>query len=113
MPVPLHPRKLKERGYNQSALLARHLGRLGRLPVVEGVLLRQKQTSPQARTCSLNERLNNVSGAFTCSNSTLRGVSVLLIDDVATSGATLNAAAAALKSGGASTVWGLALAKEV
>ena len=113
VPVPLHPKRLKERGYNQSALLARDLSKYGGLPVVNDLLIRAKYTTPQAKTSSIGERLRNVAGAFACNGPAFRGVSVLLIDDVATSGATLNAAAAALKSAGAATVWGLALAREI
>lgn len=113
VPVPLHSKRLKERGYNQSALLARGLGKLTRLPVMNDYLVRAKHTSPQAKTSSVGERLKNVAGAFACNGTAFRGLSVLLIDDVATSGATMNAAATALKSGGAATVWGLALAREI
>ncbi|MDO8577590.1 MAG: ComF family protein [Dehalococcoidales bacterium] len=113
VPVPLHSKRLKDRGYNQSALLAGDLGKLTGLPVVNDRLIRAIYTSPQARTSSVGERLDNVAGAFACNSSAFRGLSVLLIDDVATSGATLNAAATALKSAGAITVWGLALAKEI
>jgi ComF family protein len=113
VPVPLHSKRLKERGYNQSELLAKYLGKQTGLPVVTDRLIKAKHTGPQAKTESLSERLGNVKGAFACNESAFRGLSVLLIDDVATSGATLNAAAAALKSAGASTVWGLALAKEI
>ena len=113
VPVPLHRRRLRERGYNQSGLLARELGKLTNLPVVDDCLVRQKHTSPQARTAAVAERQSNVDGAFICSGSDVYGKTVLLIDDVATSGATLNAGAIALKAAGASSVWGLALAREI
>jgi len=113
VPVPLHPKRLRERGYNQSALLARELGKLTSLEVVDGCLFRQQPTFSQARTSTVQERWSNVAGAFSCRDQRLRGKSVLLIDDVTTSGATLNAGAAALKAGGAASVWGLALAREL
>lgn len=113
VPVPLHRKRLRERGYNQSGLLAKELGKLANLPVVDDCLVRQKHTSPQARTAAVAERHSNVDGAFICSGSDVHGKAVLLIDDVATSGATLNAAAIALKAAGASSVWGLALAREI
>lgn len=113
VPVPLHRKRLRERGYNQSGLLARELGKLANLPVVNDCLVRQKHTSPQARTAAVAERHSNVDGAFICSSSDIHGKTVLLIDDVATSGATLNAGAIALKAAGASSVWGLALAREI
>jgi len=113
VPVPLHSRRLRERGYNQSALLARELAKLSGVPLSDGSLVRQRHTTPQARTSSLSERRENVSGAFSCRDGRLRGKRVLLIDDVSTSGATLDACARALKQVGAASVWGLALAREL
>lgn len=113
VPVPLHSKRLKERGYNQSGLLARELGRLTRLPVTDGCLVKHRHTAQQAKTSSLKERLENVADVFACKGTRLKGLTVLLIDDVATSGATMNAAAVALKAAGASSVWGLAIAKEI
>ena len=100
MPVPLHTKRLRERGYNQSILLARELGKLTNLPVSEECLIRQQHAFPQARTTNVDERRSNVTGAFTCRDQTARDKQVLLIDDVATSGATLGACAAALKQRG-------------
>jgi len=111
--VPLHPKRLKERGYNQSALLATELGKLTGLPVIEDFLVRQQPTPPQAKTASVEERRNNVSEAFICRNDGLRNRQVILIDDVSTSGATLNACAQALKAAGAASVWGLVMAREI
>ena len=113
VPVPLHPKRLKERGYNQSTLLASELGKLTNLPVVEDCLVRQQHTSPQAKTATVEERRSNVSEAFICHNKGLRNQQVILIDDVATSGATLNACAQALKAAGATSVWGLVMAREI
>ena len=111
--VPLHPKKLQERGFNQSALLARELGKLSGLPLVDECLIRKRFTPPQARTNSVNERWENVIGTFACRSNELANRKVLLIDDVATSGATLNACAKALKSSGVISVWGLVLAREI
>ena len=111
--VPLHQKRLRERGYNQSYLLARELGRLAALPVVDDCLVRQQHTSPQARTSNIEERRSNVVNAFTCHNHKLRNKKVLLIDDITTSGATLDACTSALKAMGVSSVWGLVLATEV
>jgi len=113
VPVPLHRKRLRERGYNQSGLLARELGRLAHLPVVDDCLFREQYTPPQARTSNVDERRSNVVGVFTCRDDRLRGNKVLLIDDVSTSGATLDACAAALKAAGAISVWGLVLAREI
>jgi ComF family protein len=113
VPVPLHPKRWRERGYNQSVLLARELGRLSGLPVVDDCLVRRQHTSPQARSANVDERRSNVAGAFEVRDGRLRGREVLLMDDVSTSGATLDACAAALKSAGAASVWGMVLAMEL
>jgi ComF family protein len=113
IPVPLHRSRQRERGYNQSNLLAVELGRLVGLPVANDCLVRHKHTHSQARTSGILERQSNVAGAFHCSDSKIKDKQVLLIDDVATSGSTLNACAAALKSEGAASVWGLTLTMEI
>jgi ComF family protein len=113
IPVPLHSKKLRERGYNQSELLAKQLGRLTTVPVVKDCLIRHRHTPAQAMTKSIEERHRNLTGAFTCKNDSVRGRKILLIDDVATSCATLDACAAALKSAGAVSVWGLTLARDI
>jgi ComF family protein len=113
VPVPIQDQRLRERGYNQSSLLAQELAKLTGLPLVADCLIRQRPASPQARTGTVAERRSNVAGAFTCHDQRLKNEPVLLIDDVATSGATLDACAMALKDAGASSVWGLALAREI
>ena len=113
VPVPLHQKRLRERGYNQSRLLAQELGKLINLPVADDCLIRQKHTSPQTRAPTVDERRSNVVDAFACRSHRLKDKQVLLIDDVATSGATLDACAAALKPAGAVSVWGLVLAREI
>lgn len=113
VPLPLHPKRLRERGYNQSYLLARELGKLVSLPLVSDCLFKQRPSPPQAETATVDERRGNVAGAFSCRDERLKGKQVLLIDDVATSGATLSACAAALKAAGAGSVWGLTIAREV
>ena len=113
VPVPIHDQRLRERGYNQSSLLAQELAKLTGLPIVADCLIRQRPALPQARTGTVAERRSNVAGAFTCRDQRLVNEPVLLIDDVATSGATLDACSAALKDAGASLVWGLTLAREI
>jgi len=113
VPVPLHSKRLRERGYNQSELLARELAKLTGLPVVDGYLVRERLAPPQAKTQNVKERRENVAGAFTCRDHWLKDSQVLLVDDVTTSGATLDSCAAALKGAGAATVWGLVLAIEI
>jgi ComF family protein len=113
VPVPMHQKRLRERGYNQSSLLARELSKLIDLPVVDDCLIRQRHTPPQARTATVDERRSNIADAFACRDHRLRDKQVLLIDDVSTSGATLDACAAALKASGATSVWGLVMAREI
>lgn len=110
--VPLHPRRLRERGYNQSSLLAHELGKRVDLPVMDDCLVRVKQAQPQVRAATVTERRQNVAGAFICTDQDIEGKRVILIDDVCTSGATLESCAVALKSRGAASVWGLTLARE-
>jgi ComF family protein len=113
VPVPLHPQRLRQRGYNQSLLLALELGKLTGIPVHPDILKRRINTPPQARTAGSMERHSNMRGAFTSPDGKLKDKKVLLIDDVSTSGATLDACASALKQAGAVSVWGLTIAREV
>ncbi len=113
VPVPLHQKRLRERGYNQSSLLAKELGKLINLPVADDCLIRQRQAPPQARAATVEERRSNVVDAFSCRDRKLQDKQVLLIDDVSTSGATLDACATVLKANGATSVWGLVLAREI
>ena len=113
IPVPLHQKRLRERGYNQSKLLARELARLTNLPVIEDCLIRVKEAQPQVKAATLEERRRNVANAFSCRDERVHGRQIILVDDVCTSGATLESCATALKSKGAISVWGLVLAKEI
>ena len=113
VPVPLHKKRLRERGYNQSSLLAKELSKLCGLPVISDSLVRYRYTSTQVRSANIDERLENVTGAFMCIDNSLRNKRVLLIDDVATSGTTLNTCASTIKSTGALSVWGLTVALEI
>ena len=107
--VPLHERRRRRRGYNQAELLGRELARLCRLPVVGG-LVRLRDTPPQVGLDRLR-RQTNVSGAFRWEGKELGLRSLLLVDDVATTGATLEACADALKAGGAGAVIGFTVAR--
>ena len=111
VPVPLHPRRLRSRGYNQSALLAKELAKHTGISLESNLLTRAKDAPPQVEASSPAQRRSNVEGSFHCARD-VTGQKVLLIDDVATTGNTLSACAAALKAGGAASVWGLVLARE-
>lgn len=111
-PVPLHPSRERERGYNQAALLAHELGNLAGIPVPRRALLRVRPTPPQVGAPNAAAREAAVAGAFRCNNLSLRGRSVMLVDDVCTTGATLNACAVALLKAGVAEVRGLVVARE-
>lgn len=111
IPAPLHPRRLRTRGYNQSALLAREISKGLSLPVREDLLIRVENARPQVETQSQEERRNNVAGNFSCP-ADATGLTALLIDDVATTGSTLSECAQTLRDAGASKVYALALARE-
>jgi ComF family protein len=111
LPMPLHPRRLAERGFNQALEIARGLARnLGR-PIEPRGVLRVKNTPPQAEL-PYEERAKNVRGAFLCKLD-LSGVSVAVLDDVMTTGATLNELARALKRAGATRVENFVIARTV
>jgi ComF family protein len=109
VPVPVHPERLRERGYNQAALLARALGARSGLPVVE-CLARRRPTTKQHR---LNRaaRLRNLRDAFALTGRIPR--SAILVDDIVTTTATLEACASVLREAGCAAVYGFAIAREV
>jgi ComF family protein len=102
VPIPLHRSRLRQRGYNQALELARDLGRELRLPVLPAALVRARATAPMPGL-DLAARRRNVRGAFAM-GPTPPPARVALIDDVMTSGATLNEAAKVLKRGGVERV---------
>jgi ComF family protein len=110
VPVPLHTARLRERGYNQAALLAHEMARWVGLVVDEQALVRWRITAPQVKL-DARRRKENVHDAFRCSGDALTGKQVLLIDDVCTTGSTLEACAVALYEGGARGVQALTLAR--
>lgn len=118
IPIPLHTRRLRFRGFNQSTLLARILADTltpgSVLPVLENCLIRTRFTKPQMKTHSREERLDNLKNAFAISETntvSLQGKTIWLIDDIATTGTTLEECALVLKSAGAKSVFGIVLAR--
>ena len=106
VPVPLHTKRERKRGYNQSLLLAQATGKALDWPVEPHALLRLKDT-PSQLTLRAEERRANVEGAFQAQRNVVAGKGILVIDDVCTTGATLEACAMALKEAGAASVWGV------
>ncbi len=113
LPVPLSPRRLKHRSYNQSHLISTGLSRSLSIPVLSSVLVKIKETQPQSRLRA-RQRQDNVKGAYEITDrQALRGKSVLLIDDVITTGATVNACTRSLLRAGAHQVYVMAIALRV
>lgn len=111
VPVPLHRDRRRERGYDQAELLARSLSRLIGVPVGDQWVLRSRATPPQARAASAAERRRNMRGAFVAGPGLETGRSVLLIDDVCTTGATMESCALALRRGGVEVIHALVVAR--
>jgi len=113
IPVPLHHKRLRQRGFNQAGLLARGLGKALGLEVDYGLLVRSAWTEPQTRL-KREDRLHNVKGAFQVVKvGKLQDRSVLLLDDVFTTGTTLCECATVLKEAGASEVHAITVSRSV
>ncbi len=119
VPIPLTLKRKLSRGFNQSELLAEEIGKFLNCPVIN-LLKRKKFTSPQAEISDWQKRKENISGAFRLSTSyphfyrfpkPIKTIKIILVDDVATSGATLEEAARVLKQAGVKEIYGLVIAK--
>ena len=112
--VPLHSERQKERGYNHAALLAQVCSKRTGIPLDETLLVRHRSTQSQVGL-AVQQRRQNVDGAFMCrsqgATKAVAGRTIVIIDDVCTTGATLEACAAPLFAMGAREVWGLVLAR--
>lgn len=109
--IPLHKKRQLERGYNQSSLLAKLIAKKFNIIYYDRLIIRQKNTDIQAKL-SKKERLKNLKSAFSIrKHFDLRDKNVIIIDDVATTLATLNSCAILLKKAGANQVWGLVIAR--
>ena len=105
IPVPVSKERLKERGYNQAEELARHLSKISEIPYNKDILVRCKDTKPQSGFSQV-QRSNNIKGAFKC----ISGLSkmdkvILIVDDIYTTGSTINECAKVLKESGPHKVY--------
>ncbi len=114
VPVPITNKRLRERGYNQAELIAKGLMENDKEKIFElgkNIIVKTKDTLPQARIKNRNKRLKNVVGCFNVQNSSLvKNRTVIVIDDVTTTGGTINEAIKVLKKAGAKKVVGFAIA---
>ena len=112
LPIPLHRQKLKWRGFNQSEEIAKELSEFLKVPVQANVLTKPFKTQSQTGL-KVRQRIKNVRGAFEVKRKKqVKGKTILLIDDVLTTGSTMEEAAFALKQSGAKEVWGIVVARE-
>jgi ComF family protein len=117
IPIPLDKNKLKRRGYNQSEELAKELSKILQIPVISDILIKTKITKPQMEL-SKAEREKNIKNAFLIKNpEQIRQLAgsrkkIFLVDDVYTTGSTMEECARVLKEAGAKQIWGIALARE-
>jgi ComF family protein len=120
VPVPLHPRRLRWRGFNQSEVLAQNISQDltpgFQIPVLSNALVRKKYTPAQMKIKNYQERQQNVKNIFSLNpainSKTLKEKNILIIDDVSTTGATLFECARALKDGGAKKIYGAVIARQ-
>jgi ComF family protein len=112
IPIPLHKKRLKWRGYNHAEELAKHVGYAFSTPVITNVLTRTIYTNPQVNL-NRKQRRKNMQGVFKIYNaSEIKNKTILLIDDVYTTGATMEECARVLKKAGAKKVFGAVIARD-
>ena len=117
VPVPLNKRRLKYRGFNQSEILAKEISKHTKIPVISNILIRKINTIPQAELKNPKERKSNIKGAFEINknfsypNFSFQKKIIILIDDVATTCATLNECAKTLKKLNPHQIWAMVIAR--
>lgn len=117
IPIPLHARRMRWRGFNQSLLLAKTISEnllpLTNIPLEENILIRHRYTQPQMHLTQFGQRKQNISGAFSIrSHEALKNKTILLVDDVATTGSTIFECAKILKAAGAKEVFAVVIARQ-
>lgn len=108
VPVPIHSLRRRERGFNQAEVLAREISRHGNIPVDASLLVRRKKTSPQ-RELNDKERIKNVEDAFQLAKNVVQYRKIIIVDDIYTTGSTVDACASCLLRGGARQVYFLCI----
>lgn len=108
VPVPLHASKYRKRGYNQSALIAGEMSRIFGISMDEQLLIRSKKTIPM-KELNNEERVKNLENAFICPLNVVKYKKAVIVDDIYTTGATMDACARVLKNAGVQEVYGVCL----
>ncbi len=112
LPIPLHTRRYRERGFNQAERIAQGIEQVWKVPICTDILVRVKNTDPQSRMKSRQERMENIAGAFLVrSPDVICGQKLLLIDDIFTTGTTVNEALKVLRAANPTSVDVLTLAR--
>ena len=109
VPIPMYPAKQRQRGYNQAELLARALGQELNIPVYTGLVVRNRNTKP-LKELNSEERLNNLKKAFNLGQNGVKLKTIILIDDIYTTGSTVDQVSAVLLAGGSQRIYYVALA---
>jgi ComF family protein len=111
VPLPLHKKKLKQRGFNQAEEIGKELSKFLRIPIFNDVLVKIRQTPAQV-DLKKEERQENIKGVFACQKPDLiKARKILLVDDIFTTGSTMEECALALKRAGAKEIWGVVVAR--
>ncbi len=111
IPMPLEKRRLKGRGFNQAKEIAKEISNFLEIPLLDNILIKKQKTSPQVKL-SEEERRKNISGVFSCQNQKMISKkSVLLVDDIYTTGSTMKEAAKVLRESGAKRIIGIVIAR--
>lgn len=112
VPIPLHPSRFRERGFNQADIVGGILAKRLHVPAYTNCLCRIKKTTPQVEARDRNNRLQNIQGAFMVNDNIDKcGKHIILFDDVFTTGATMRSAASTLKRHGVQSVWAVTIAR--
>lgn len=114
IPVPLHKKQIKKRGFNQSEEIAKEISLYLNIPIISNALSRTKQTASQTKL-NKEERKKNVKGAFKINPATrnlIKNKNILVVDDVFTTGSTIEECAKVLRQAGTNEVWGMTVARE-